>query len=102
MTYTWQSKPTLSKFELFRVFMLSSNFRNISVGDEEKLYLYKLMEHVPIPSKVPGASSTMRLGKGIFENFLYQRLARVPRPLQDGRQKDVAVHVAPQAVQEDV
>ena len=36
----------------FRVFSLSGEFRNITVRDEEKLELQKLMERVPIPIKV--------------------------------------------------
>lgn len=39
-------------FIFFRVFSLSSEFRNIAVRDEEKLELQKLMERVPIPIKV--------------------------------------------------
>ena len=35
-----------------RVFSLSGEFRNITVRDEEKLELQKLMERVPIPIKV--------------------------------------------------
>lgn len=35
-----------------RVFSLSSEFRNITVREEEKLELQKLMERVPIPIKV--------------------------------------------------
>ncbi|XP_009865162.1 PREDICTED: U5 small nuclear ribonucleoprotein 200 kDa helicase-like, partial [Apaloderma vittatum] len=44
-------KPTLSEIELFRVFSLSSEFRNITVREEEKLELQKLLERVPIPVK---------------------------------------------------
>ena len=51
MTYNQLLKPTLSEIELFRVFSLSSEFRNITVRDEEKLELQKLMERVPIPIK---------------------------------------------------
>ena len=50
-TYNQLLKPTLSEIELFRVFSLSSEFRNITVRDEEKLELQKLMERVPIPIK---------------------------------------------------
>uniref|UniRef100_A0A8C7QP24 U5 small nuclear ribonucleoprotein 200 kDa helicase n=1 Tax=Oncorhynchus mykiss TaxID=8022 RepID=A0A8C7QP24_ONCMY len=42
--------PSL-KIELFRVFSLSSEFRNITVREEEKLELQKLLERVPIPVK---------------------------------------------------
>ncbi|CAK9298582.1 unnamed protein product [Gordionus sp. m RMFG-2023] len=50
-TYNQLLKPTLSDIELFRVFSLSSEFKNISVRDEEKLELTKLLERVPIPIK---------------------------------------------------
>jgi len=50
-TYNQLLKPTLSEIELFRVFSLSGEFRNITVRDEEKLELQKLMERVPIPIK---------------------------------------------------
>lgn len=50
-TYNQLLKPTLSEIELFRVFSLSSEFRNITVREEEKLELQKLMERVPVPIK---------------------------------------------------
>lgn len=50
-TYNQLLKPTLSEIELFRVFSLSSEFRNIAVRDEEKIELQKLMERVPVPIK---------------------------------------------------
>lgn len=50
-TYNQLLKRTLSEIELFRVFSLSSEFKNINVRDEEKLELHKLMERVPIPIK---------------------------------------------------
>ena len=50
-TYNQLLKPTLSEIELFRVFSLSGEFRNISVREEEKLELMKLLERVPIPFK---------------------------------------------------
>ncbi|XP_074640358.1 U5 small nuclear ribonucleoprotein 200 kDa helicase-like [Tubulanus polymorphus] len=50
-TYNQLLKPTLSEIELFRVFSLSSEFRYISVREEEKLELMKLLERVPIPFK---------------------------------------------------
>jgi len=51
LTYNQLLKPTLSEIELFRVFSLSSEFRNITVRDEEKMELQKLMERVPVPIK---------------------------------------------------
>ncbi|KAJ8971261.1 hypothetical protein NQ317_011620, partial [Molorchus minor] len=50
-TYNQLLKPMLSEIELFRVFSLSSEFKNIAVREEEKLELQKLMERVPIPIK---------------------------------------------------
>lgn len=50
-TYNSLLKRTLSEIELFRVFSLSGEFKNINVRDEEKLELHKLMERVPIPIK---------------------------------------------------
>ncbi|EPQ10851.1 U5 small nuclear ribonucleoprotein 200 kDa helicase [Myotis brandtii] len=50
-TYNQLLKPTLSEAELFRVFSLSSEFKNITVREEEKLELQKLLERVPIPVK---------------------------------------------------
>ncbi|XP_019626472.1 PREDICTED: U5 small nuclear ribonucleoprotein 200 kDa helicase-like [Branchiostoma belcheri] len=50
-TYNQLLKPTLSEIELFRVFSLSGEFRNITVREEEKLELQKMLERVPIPIK---------------------------------------------------
>lgn len=50
-TYNQLMKPTLSEIELFRVFSLSSEFKYLSVREEEKLELMKLLERVPIPIK---------------------------------------------------
>ncbi|VVC86803.1 unnamed protein product [Leptidea sinapis] len=44
--YNQLLKPTLGEIELFRVFSLSAEFKNINVRDEEKLELHKLMERV--------------------------------------------------------
>lgn len=44
-------KPTLSDIELFRIFSLSSEFKNISVREEEKIELARLIDKVPIPIK---------------------------------------------------
>lgn len=51
LNYNQLLKPTLSEIELFRVFSLSSEFKHITVREEEKLELQKLMERVPIPIK---------------------------------------------------
>lgn len=50
-TYNQLLKPNLSEIELFRVFSLSGEFRHVTVREEEKLELQKLMERVPIPIK---------------------------------------------------
>ncbi|GAB6023297.1 hypothetical protein CHUAL_008104 [Chamberlinius hualienensis] len=50
-TYNQLLKPTVGEIELFRIFSLSSEFKNITVREEEKLELQKLMERVPIPCK---------------------------------------------------
>ena len=50
-TYNQLLKPTLSEIELFRVFSLSSEFKNINVREEERMELMKLLERVPIPIK---------------------------------------------------
>lgn len=51
MIYNQLLKQTLSEIELFRVFSLSSEFKYITVREEEKLELQKLMDRVPIPIK---------------------------------------------------
>lgn len=50
-TYNKLLKLTLSEIELFRVFSMSGEFKNLTVREEEKLELQKLMERVPIPIK---------------------------------------------------
>lgn len=49
--YNEHLKPTLSDIDLFRVFSLSSEFRHVTVRQEEKLELEKLLDKVPIPVK---------------------------------------------------
>ncbi|KAJ5078160.1 u5 small nuclear ribonucleoprotein helicase [Anaeramoeba ignava] len=44
-------KPYMTKIELFRLFTLSSEFKNVIVRSEEKIELQKLLERVPIPVK---------------------------------------------------
>lgn len=50
-TYNHYLKATATEIDLFRIFSLSAEFRNISVREEEKLELQKLAEHVPVPIK---------------------------------------------------
>eukprot|EP00808_Paulinella_micropora_P006106 g54769.t1 len=44
-------KPSMSDIELFRVFSLSSEFKHMTVREEEKMELAKLLDKVPIPVK---------------------------------------------------
>jgi len=44
-------KPSMSEIELFRLFSLSGEFRQLYVREEEKLELMKLVNRVPIPVK---------------------------------------------------
>ena len=44
-------KPTLSDIELLRLFSLSKDFANITVREEEKQELARLVERVPVPVK---------------------------------------------------
>jgi len=44
-------KPNMSDIELFRVFSMSAEFSNMTIREEEKIELAKLLERVPIPIK---------------------------------------------------
>lgn len=50
-TYNSLLKPTLNEIELLRVFSKSDEFKYVSVRQEEKLELLKMLERVPIPIK---------------------------------------------------
>ncbi|GAA5995998.1 hypothetical protein JCM5350_007013 [Sporobolomyces pararoseus] len=50
-TYNQQLKSATGFIELFRIFSLSEEFKNVPVRAEEKLELAKLLERVPIPIK---------------------------------------------------
>eukprot|EP00040_Diaphanoeca_grandis_P033251 m.203207 g.203207 ORF g.203207 m.203207 type:complete len:2196 (+) comp32849_c2_seq1:126-6713(+) len=50
-TYTTLLKPSLSEIELLRVYSKSDEFKYITVRQEEKLELLKMLERVPIPIK---------------------------------------------------
>ncbi|GMT33326.1 hypothetical protein PFISCL1PPCAC_24623 [Pristionchus fissidentatus] len=50
-TYNSLLKATATEIDLFRIFSLSSEFKQIAVREEEKIELQKLAEHVPIPIK---------------------------------------------------
>jgi pre-mRNA-splicing helicase BRR2 len=49
--YNEYLKPTMSDIELFRVFSLSAEFKHMTVREEEKMELAKLLDKVPIPVK---------------------------------------------------
>jgi len=50
-TFNEYLKPTMSEIELFNLFSLSYEFRNIVIRQEEKMELQKLLDRVPIPVK---------------------------------------------------
>lgn len=50
-TFAEYMKPTMSDIEILRVFSLAQEFRGITVREEEKLELAKLLDKVPIPIK---------------------------------------------------
>ncbi|CAI5441703.1 unnamed protein product [Caenorhabditis angaria] len=50
-TYNKLLIETCSDIDLFRIFSMSSEFKLLSVREEEKLELQKLAEHAPIPIK---------------------------------------------------
>ena len=73
-TYNLLLKPTLSKMELFRVLTPSGEFRNISVRDEEKLEVSKLMEHVPISIEESIEEPSAKVGKTTHRSTLRMEL----------------------------
>ena len=50
-TFNEYLKPSMNDIEVFRLFALSGEFKNINVREEEKLELTKLVTRVPIPIK---------------------------------------------------
>jgi len=50
-TFNEHLKPSMSDIELFRLFSLSSEFKNIAVREEEQQEMLKLLERRPIPVK---------------------------------------------------
>ncbi|KAL4570790.1 hypothetical protein LXL04_026453 [Taraxacum kok-saghyz] len=50
-TYNEHLKPTMSDIELCRLFSLSEEFKFVSVRQDEKMELAKLLDRVPIPIK---------------------------------------------------
>ena len=50
-TYNEHLKPTMGDIELCRLFSLSEEFKFVTVREEEKIELAKLLERVPIPVK---------------------------------------------------
>eukprot|EP00755_Sulcionema_specki_P005502 Sspe_Gene.4860::Locus_1611_Transcript_1_1_Confidence_1.000_Length_6620::g.4860::m.4860/K12854/SNRNP200, BRR2; pre-mRNA-splicing helicase BRR2 len=51
MKFNEHLKPTMHELEIFRLFSMADEFKYMSVRDEEKLELQKLLERVPIPVK---------------------------------------------------
>ena len=49
--YNEYLKPTTGDIELFRLFSLSEEFKYVTVRQDEKMELAKLLERVPIPVK---------------------------------------------------
>jgi pre-mRNA-splicing helicase BRR2 len=50
-TYNEYLKPTMGDIELCRLFSLSEEFKYVSVRQDEKMELAKLLDRVPIPVK---------------------------------------------------
>ncbi|OMO90989.1 hypothetical protein COLO4_18725 [Corchorus olitorius] len=50
-TYNEHLKPTMGNIELCRLFSLSEEFKYVTVRQDEKVELAKLLDHVPIPIK---------------------------------------------------
>jgi len=50
-TFNEHLKPTMTDIELCRLFSLSEEFKYISVREEEKIELAKLLDRVPVPVK---------------------------------------------------
>lgn len=50
-TYNEHLKPTMGDIELCRLFSLSEEFKYVSVRQDEKMELAKLLDRVPIPIK---------------------------------------------------
>ncbi|KAK0596935.1 hypothetical protein LWI29_020333 [Acer saccharum] len=48
-TYNEHLKPTMGDIELFRLFSLSEEFKYVTVRQDEKMELAKLLDRVPIP-----------------------------------------------------
>nr|CDS32519.1 expressed protein [Hymenolepis microstoma] len=60
-TYNKLLRPGLGEIELFRVFASSSEFKHISVRQEEKFELAQLLERVPIPIKEAADDSSAKV-----------------------------------------
>ncbi|XP_031472990.1 DExH-box ATP-dependent RNA helicase DExH12 [Nymphaea colorata] len=50
-TYNEHLKPTMGEIELYRLFSLSDEFKYVTVRQDEKMELAKLLDRVPIPVK---------------------------------------------------
>ncbi|CDS42389.1 U5 small nuclear ribonucleoprotein 200 kDa [Echinococcus multilocularis] len=60
-TYNKLLRPGLGEIELFRVFAASSEFKHITVRQEEKFELAQLLERVPIPIKEAADDSSAKV-----------------------------------------
>ena len=49
--FTQFLRPNMKDVDIFRLFCVSSEFKNISIRPEEKAEIAKLLNHVPIPIK---------------------------------------------------
>ncbi|KAL0699137.1 hypothetical protein Bca4012_055259 [Brassica carinata] len=50
-TYNEHLKPTMGEIDLYRLFSLSEEFKYVSVRQDEKMELAKLLDRVPVPIK---------------------------------------------------
>ena len=60
-TYSRHLRPNMSDIELLRVFSMSEEFTHITVREEEKLELAKLVGRVPIPVKESPSEPTAKV-----------------------------------------
>lgn len=73
--YNKHLKPNMGIIELLKVFSLSNEFKYITIREEEKGELAKLMESVPIPVKgsleEPSAKINVLLQVIIIKTYLH-------------------------------
>jgi pre-mRNA-splicing helicase BRR2 len=84
-TYNEYLKPSLTEIELFRLFSLSHEFRNVAVRQEEKVELEKLMMQVPIPIKESFEESSAKINVRkytIVDNVSYAHHSYSSTPIE--------------------